>query len=158
MADRKSKKVKPSCLRASSAEAAQASARTRIQRSLPARRWLSATASPNSCSNAARSSERSSSVGSASASGAAAASSVVGSASTDDNRFSLPSLRHVLVEDALLQQDDALEQRLGSGRTAGNVHVDRDHLVDALGDGVAVPVGTAAVGARTHGDHVLRVG
>jgi hypothetical protein len=69
-----------------------------------------------------------------------------------------PALGHVLVLDPLLEQHDAFEQGLGPGRAAGHVDVDRDDLVDALGDRVAVPVGAAAVGARTHGDHVLGSG
>jgi hypothetical protein len=41
----------------------------------------------------------------------------------------------------LLQEHDALEQRLGPRRAAGTYDVDRDDLVDALGDRVRVPVG-----------------
>ena len=69
-----------------------------------------------------------------------------------------PALGHVLVLDALLQQHDALEQGLGPGRAAGDVDVDGDDLVDALGDRVAVPVRPAAVGAAAHRDDVLGVG
>ncbi len=65
---------------------------------------------------------------------------------------------HVLVLDALLEQHDTFEQRLGSGRATGDVHVDRDDLVDALGDRVAVPVRAATVGARSHRNGVLRLG
>ena len=79
-------------------------------------------------------------------------------ASLDDDRGAAPALRHVLALDALLQEHDALEERLGPRRAARHVDVDRKDLVDALGHGVAVPVGTAAVGARAHGDHVLGVG
>ena len=39
------------------------------------------------------------------------------------------------------------QQRLGPGRAAGHVHVDRQHLVDALGHAVGVPVRPAGVGA-----------
>ena len=46
----------------------------------------------------------------------------------------------------------------GPRRAAGHVDVDRDDLVDTLGDGVAVPVRAAAVGARAHRDDVLRFG
>src|SRR3954447_16217863 len=70
--------------------------------------------------------------------------------SADDNRLPSPALRHVLVLDALLQEDDALQQRLGPRRAARHVDVDRDDLVHALGHGVRVPVRAAAVGARTH--------
>ena len=55
-------------------------------------------------------------------------------------RVTAPLGSHVLVLDALLEEDDRLEQRLRSGRAAGHVDVDRDDLVDALGDRVAVPV------------------
>ena len=46
----------------------------------------------------------------------------------------------------------------GRRRAAGDVDVDRDDLVDALGDGVRVPVRAAAVGAGAEGDDVLRLG
>src|SRR5688500_6306402 len=105
------------------------------------------TASPSASVSASSSPWRSSSTWGAS-----------GASASDDNRLTLPALGHVLVLDALLQEDDALEQRLGPRRAAGHVHVDGDDLVDALGDGVAVPVGAAAVGARPHGDDVLGVG
>jgi hypothetical protein len=39
--------------------------------------------------------------------------------SVDDNRIPLPALGHVLVLDALLEQHDALEQRLGRGGQPG---------------------------------------
>src|SRR5581483_4089044 len=79
------------------------------------------------------------------------------SVSADDNRVPSPTLGHVLGLDALLEEDDALEQRLWAGRAPGDVHVDGDDLVDALGHRVRVPVGAAAVGARPHGDDVLGV-
>ena len=60
--------------------------------------------------------------------------------------------------DLLLELEDALEQRLGAGRAAGDVDVDRDDLVDALRHGVRVPVRAAAVAARAEGDDVLRLG
>ena len=41
----------------------------------------------------------------------------------------------------------AVQQRLRPGRAAGHVDVDRDQLVDALGDAVAVPVRPAGVRA-----------
>ena len=69
-----------------------------------------------------------------------------------------PTLGRVFAHDPLLQQHDALDERLGPRRAAGHVDVDRDDLVDALGDRVRVPVGAAAVRARTHRDDVLRVG
>src|SRR5829696_6424658 len=84
--------------------------------------------------------------------------SVGRSSSPDDKRLTSPALGHVLVLDALLEQHDALEQGLGPGRAARHVDVDGDELVDALGHGVGVPVGAAAVGAAAHGDDVLGPG
>jgi hypothetical protein len=54
-----------------------------------------------------------------------------------------------LVGDLLLEPDDPLQQRLGPRRAARDVDVDRDDLVDALGDGVRVPVRPTGVGAGT---------
>ena len=45
-----------------------------------------------------------------------------------------------LVLDPLLEHHDALQQRLRARRAARHVEVDRDDLVDALGDRVGVPV------------------
>src|SRR5687768_3791649 len=126
----------------------QAARSTRTGRSAPATS-LSTTLSPSASVSVASRPSRNSSRGGASTSGASA---------SDDNGLTPPALGHVLVLDALLQQDDALQQRFGPRRAAGDVDVDRDDLVDALGDGVAVPVGAAAVGARTHGDDVLGIG
>src|SRR4051794_7353554 len=88
-------------------------------------------------------------------------SSEVEVSSANDDRLrdpARPTLGGVLVLDALLQQHDALDERLGPRRTARHVDVDRDDLIDALGDRVAVPVGPAAVRARSHRDDVLPVG
>src|SRR5436305_438064 len=84
--------------------------------------------------------------------------SVTNRSASDHDRLAPPALGHVLVLDALLEQHDALEQGLRPRRAAGDVHVDRDDLVDPLGDAVRVPVGTAAVGAASHRDDVLGVG
>src|SRR3954470_2883885 len=130
----------------------------------------SSTASPSSVPNRSTSSVCRSS----SACGSGVTSSV-GSASTsasgvsvpltslNDDRLPAPPLLELvvpdaLVLDALLQQHDALDEGLGPGRAAGDVDVDGHDLVDALGHRVRVPVGAAAVGARAHRDHVLRVG
>src|SRR5947209_3186900 len=113
----------------------QASARTRTQRS-PLRTWLPTTASPNRVVRSSSSACWRSSV-------AVVAEAPPAPESADNDRLSSPALGHVLVLDALLQQDDALQQRLRPGRAAGDVDVDRDDLVDPLGDGVRVPVGTA---------------
>src|SRR3989442_8367146 len=69
-----------------------------------------------------------------------------------------PLLPDVLAGDLLLQLHDAVEQGLGPGGAPGHVDVDRDDLVDPLRDGVAVPVGAAAVGARAERDDVLGLG
>src|SRR5688572_1319051 len=117
----------------------QASGRTRIHRS-PLRMCEPTTASLSLVVRSSRSACWRSSV--------AVLAPAVGSA--DDNRLSPPALRHVLVLDALLEEHDALEQGLGPGRAARDVHVDRDDLVDAFGDRVGVPVRAAAVGAGAH--------
>src|SRR5262249_22265073 len=133
----------------------------------------SITASPSSASSRASSSLTSGSSVSAAlaaaslSAGGAAASASGGAASSgigrvgDPARGALvgaPPLAGVLVLDALLQQHDALDERLGARRAAGYVHVDRDDLVDAFRHRVRVPVGTPAVRARAHRDHVLGVG
>src|SRR4029434_10669661 len=61
-----------------------------------------------------------------------------------------PLLPDVLGGDLLLEPDDPLQQRLRPGRAARDVDVDRQDLVDALGDRVRVPVRAAADGARAH--------
>src|SRR3954470_4435172 len=135
----------------------------RTQRSSSARMWLATMPSPSSSVSSARRAVRCSSTGaaSASASGAAVGVSSAGASaavsSADDNRITLPPGGHVLVLDALLQEDDALEQRLGPRRAPGDVDVDGDDLVDALRDRVAVPIRSAAVRAAAHRDDVLRV-
>src|SRR5581483_3781239 len=134
-AERKSKNVRPNLRRATSAAVRHAPASTRIHRSTPGRRKLPVTASPSSCSNEASSPARSSSTGSVTS---VAGASALEPVSTDDNRLSLPTIGHVLVEDALLEQHDALEQRFGPRRAARDVHVHRDDLVDSLGHRVAV--------------------
>src|SRR3954447_4513250 len=63
-----------------------------------------------------------------------------------------------LTGDLVLKLQDAVQQRLGARRAAGHGDVDGDQLVDSLGDRVAVPVGTAAVGTGAHRDDVLRFG
>src|SRR5207245_10009769 len=104
-------------------------------------------------------------VGGPATSGASAASTVAassaGASATNDDRLpviaAVPCGR-VLVHDPLLQERDAFDERLGSGRATGDVDVDRDDLVDPLRHRVRVPVRTTAVGARTHRDDVLRAG
>src|SRR6187455_3628244 len=56
-----------------------------------------------------------------------------------------------------LELDDPVDQRLGPGRTPGHEHIHRNHLVDALDDGVVVE---DAADRRTgaHGDHPLGLG
>src|SRR5690606_20252412 len=65
-----------------------------------------------------------------------------------------PGQRPALFADRLLQQLQALQEGLGTGRAAGDVDVDRDELVDALNDRVDV-VHATGVGAGTHGNHPL---
>src|SRR5690606_34706751 len=61
------------------------------------------------------------------------------------------------VLDALLELDDAVEQRLRARRATGHVHVDGDDAVDALNDRVVVEDAPAR-GAVAHGDDPLGVG
>ncbi len=63
-----------------------------------------------------------------------------------------------LVLDLLLELHDPVQQCLGSRRASGHVDVDGQVLVDALGDGVGVPVRAARVRARAEADDVLRLG
>src|SRR5687767_148070 len=102
--------------------------------------WEPTTPSPRASAMVANSPSRSSSVSAAGASSAGASSGAASVVvpSADDNRTTSPALGDVLVLDALLQQDDALEQRLGPGWAAGDVDVHRDDLVDPLGDRVGV--------------------
>src|SRR5919198_791331 len=69
-----------------------------------------------------------------------------------------PLLPDVFLADLLLQLDDAVQQRLGTGRASGDVDVHGNDLVDALGHRVGVPVRSAAVGARAERDDVFGVG
>src|SRR4051812_31506045 len=117
----------------------------RTHRSSPARMWLSTMDSPSSSVSSPSRAVRSSSTGTASTSASTGAGASVAVSSADDNGITLPAGGHVLVLDALLQQHDALEERLGPRRAPRHVDVDGDHLVDALGDRVAVPVRAAAV-------------
>ena len=65
-------------------------------------------------------------------------------------------LGHELVLlDLALQLQQALEERLGARRAAGDVHVDRHDLVDAVDDVVAVVERPAAGGAGAHADDPL---
>src|SRR5690606_9988170 len=70
----------------------------------------------------------------------------------------IPLLANVFPLDLLLEQDDALQKRLGPGWAAGHVDIGGDHLIHALGDRVGVPVGAAGGRARAHGDDVLGPG
>src|SRR4029078_1039035 len=56
------------------------------------------------------------------------------------------------------QLQDAVEQRLGGRRTAGNVDVDGNDPVAAAHDRIAVVVIAAAVRARAHRDDPARLG
>src|SRR5205085_12354579 len=60
--------------------------------------------------------------------------------------------------DLLLQEHDPVEQRLGSGRTAWHVDVDRDDPIAAACHRIRVMIIAAAVGAGSHRDHVTGLG
>src|SRR5438874_4209599 len=59
--------------------------------------------------------------------------------------------------DLPLQQQDAVDQRLGGGRTAGHIDVDRHDTVAAAHHGIGIMVIAAAVGAGSHRDHITRL-
>src|SRR5438132_524018 len=82
--------------------------------------------------SASRASSRTSGSGAGSGIGAS------GASTSDTDGVASPTSSHVFVLDALLQEHDAFEQRLGARRAARHVDVDGDDLVDALGDRVAV--------------------
>src|SRR3954468_896957 len=111
------------------AASAHASRVTRTVASTPGCTCWVTTPSPSLDRSASMTGLRTSSW--ASGPGTTGAASVV-SVSADDNRLTPPPLAHVFGRDPLLQQDDALEQRLRARRTARDVHVDRHDLIDAL--------------------------
>src|SRR4029453_16909073 len=119
------------------------------------------SATARACSGAAPSSVRASCCSTLTSSAAPLCSRSRSSA--NDDRLPGPAglelvVPDALLLDALLEQHDALEHRLGARGAARHVHVDRDDLVDALRDGIRVPVRAAAVGARAHRDHVFGIG
>src|SRR4030095_17093387 len=59
--------------------------------------------------------------------------------------------------DLLLKQQQAVQQRLRRRRTSRDVHVHWNDPVHTLDDVIAVPEGTAGVGARSHRHRPLRV-
>src|SRR3546814_13311838 len=125
----------------------------RTQRLTPGWRWDSRSSSPRrSARPASRASRR------GSGSGVGVSSPAGAWVSADDNGITSPLLGHVLVGDALLQQDDALEEGLGEGRADRDVDVEGDDTVHASSHGVASQVRAAAVGAANPGEDVLRVG
>ena len=98
-----------------------------------------------------------------------AATSSSDSRPTDRGQHAIPGPRRLVARgrqpgarcawlDLLLQLEQALEQRLGARRAAGDVHVDRHDLVDAVDDVVAVVEGSAAGRAGAHGDDPLGLG
>src|SRR3546814_16957407 len=90
----------------------------RTQRLTPGWRWDSRSSSPRrSARPASRASRR------GSGSGVGVSSPAGAWVSADDNGITSPLLGHVLVGDALLQQDDALAEGLGAGRAARDVDV-----------------------------------
>src|SRR6185295_7573264 len=64
----------------------------------------------------------------------------------------------LLLHHLLLQEHQSLGERLGTGRAARNVNVDRNHLVDAVAHRVGELEQAAAIRAASHRQHVLRVG
>src|SRR5258707_5788100 len=56
-----------------------------------------------------------------------------------------------------LQQQDAIDQRLGRGRAARHIDVHRHDAVAAAHHGVRVMVIAAAIGAGAHRDHITRL-
>src|SRR5712691_2236269 len=68
----------------------------------------------------------------------------------------LPRLAEVL--DLLLEQKEAVEQRLGGRRAARYIDVNRDHPVHALDHVVAVAKRPTGIGTGAHGDGPLGIG
>src|SRR6185437_16441911 len=56
----------------------------------------------------------------------------------------------------LLQQRDGIKQLLRAGRTSRHIHVDRNHLVYTLDNGVIVEYSAGSC-ASAHGDNPLRL-
>src|SRR4051812_27995024 len=107
------------------------------------------------CSTIASPSSACRSVSASAACSRSAGTASVATTSANDDRLpcrAAPTFRRVFTHDALLQQHDALYERLGPRRTTRYVDVDRDDRVDTFRDGIRVPVGTAAVRARAHRD------
>src|SRR5262245_47512077 len=67
------------------------------------------------------------------------------------------SNQELLFPDLLLDEEKRLCQRLRSRRAPRDIHVHGDDLVDPAEHRVGVREEAARVGARAHGDHVLRV-
>jgi len=63
----------------------------------------------------------------------------------------------LFVIDFFLELKDGVENGFGARRAAGNVDVNREHLIAALHDGVVVEDATGS-GAGTHRDHPLGFG
>src|ERR1700761_899016 len=59
--------------------------------------------------------------------------------------------------DLLLQQQHAVKQRFRRRRAAGHVNVDRHDAIAAAHHRIRVMIVTAAIGARSHRDHVTRL-
>ena len=89
-----------------------------------------------------------------------------GAAATVSSAFLMPgfaatvpaALSHGLAADPLLEGDQAVQQRLGPGRTAGDIDVHGHDLLHAAHDGVGVVhVRPSRDRASAHGHDVLRV-
>ena len=125
----------------------------------------STSASPRCSANVASSASRRSSVGGASSAGASASAggprrSRCRQPTTIGSPRVSPVQRLAMSSFWMRSWSITMPSSSASGRGGqpGHVDVDGHDLVDALGDRVAVPVRAAAVGARAHRDHVLRVG
>ena len=70
----------------------------------------------------------------------------------------LAPLRQRLIANFLAQLDHSIKDRFGARRTAGQIKIHRNQLVDAAhcGGGVSAEHATGD-GASAHGDHVLRL-
>ena len=60
--------------------------------------------------------------------------------------------------DLALQFHEGMQQRLRPGRASGNINIDRDITVDPFQNVVALFERPAGNRARTHRDHVFRIG
>ena len=157
MADRKSKKWKPSrCLGRLGGDEPRPRGDPHPQ-AAAGRTWLPTTASPSASVNVASTASRASSTSGPSAS--VAASVVVASAITAPPAGRPATGRPCPPGRCAAAGGRCPRAGPRAGAGSPGMYTSTGHdLVDALGDRVAVPVGAAAVGARAHRDDVLGVG